>query len=214
MLIIELRGSINTIRIDSLSSIYFDEIKKAMQLEKIGIASVLRNGYAGIDWRDFSELHYQRGLEIKPNNQLFLTSIDDNDYYGEGYTYFRDSVKNIKTNIHNFIEINQAPDRLIISSEIEYGLACQYKLDVKYEEFESKKLSINYTTLLTKPATKVAGKLFYDKFQLSGRTDFGFEKKALSIAIIEPKNINILGKSFFSNKTFKNIVLYESINYS
>ena len=103
MLIAELRGTIVTIRAEQLSGIYFEEIMQAKEKQRKTLSEVLIDGDIGLDYSDFGKDYKVRGLKIDKDSQLIITGFENDDYYGEGYSFHRSEVKKINVSKNKLI---------------------------------------------------------------------------------------------------------------
>ena len=197
MLIGELRGTIVTIRAEQLSEIYFQEIMQAKEKERKTLSEVLIDGDIGLDYSDFGKDYNTRGLKIDKESQLIITGFDNDDYYGEGYSFYRSKIKKINVSNHTYAEFGW-DGLILITFEYEFGLFKQYKINSNMDSFKSHQLDIVTTTILAKPIIKIVNEMNYQGQKLKDKDDFGFEKKSLYSLIVKPK------KSLFFNKmTYK-----------
>lgn len=205
MLIAELRGTIVTIRAEQLSEIYFEEIMQAKEKKRKTLSEVLIDGDIGLDYSDFGKDYKTRGLKIDKDSQLIITGFENDDYYGEGYSFHRSKVNKIKVSNHNYAEFGWSSDLFLITFEYEFGLFKQYKINSNMDSFKSRELDITTSTILAKPVTKIVNEMSYQGKNLQGKDDFGFEKKSLHSFIVKPK------KSLFFNKMTYKESLYMSL---
>ena len=197
MLIAELRGTIVTIRAEQLPEIYFQEIMQAKEKERKTLSEVLIDGDIGLDYSDFGKDYKTRGLKIDKESQLIITGFDNDDYYGEGYSFYRSKIKKINVSNHTYAEFGW-DGLILITFEYEFGLFKQYKINSNMDSFKSHQLDIVTTTILAKPIIKIVNEMNYQGQKLKDKDDFGFEKKSLYSLIVKPK------KSLFFNKmTYK-----------
>ena len=197
MLIGELRGTIVTIRAEQLPEIYFQEIIQAKEKERKTLSEVLIDGDIGLDYSDFGKDYKTRGLKIDKESQLIITGFDNDDYYGEGYSFYRSKIKKINVSNHTYAEFGW-DGLILITFEYEFGLFKQYKINSNMDSFKSHQLDIITTTILAKPIIKIVNEMNYQGQKLKDKDDFGFEKKSLYSLIVKPK------KSLFFNKmTYK-----------
>ena len=67
-----------------------------------------------------------RGLKIDKDSQLIITGFDNDDYYGEGYSFHRSKVNKINVSNHTYAEFGWGNDLFLITFEYEFGLFKQY----------------------------------------------------------------------------------------
>tara|TARA_B110000438_G_scaffold303563_1_gene365643 strand:- start:2540 stop:3169 length:630 start_codon:yes stop_codon:yes gene_type:complete len=206
MIIAELRGSIVTIRAEVLQDVYFKEIMYAKKHQKKTLAQVLIDDDIGLNYSDFSNNYHKRGIIMDKNNQLILTAFNKNDYYEDGYSFYRSTIKEINVLNHSYIEFGSVKDHFLITFEYQYGLFKHYHIDSNMEIFNSKMLAINTSTLLSKPVLKSVSELRYKNKKLESRKDFGFEIKSVFAAIVKPKKSLVFNKMIYKDYIDKDFV--------
>jgi|TARA_B100001250_G_scaffold358626_1_gene335065 hypothetical protein len=206
MIIAELRGSIVTIRAEVLQDVYFEEIMYAKKHQNKTLAQVLIDGDIGLEYSDFSNMCNNRGIIMDKNNQLILTAYDKDDYYEDGYSFYRSSIKEINVLKHSYIEFGTINDHFLITFEYQFGLFKHYHIDSNMEIFNSKMLAINTTTFLSKPVIKSISDLRYSNKKLESRNDYGFEIKSVFAAIVKPKKSLVFNKMIYKDYIDKDFV--------
>ncbi len=195
MLIAELRGSIVTVRAERLSVSYLDQIQASKKESNKTISDILYDGDIGLGYKDFNGHYDQRSVQLNNRGELIVTGFDKDDYYEEGYSFFRSKLHRLKHFDHSYVDFGWPGDYFILTIEFEVGLFKQLKIPIKMEEFAPEKLKTYSSTLLTKPTYKTIGNLSYEGVNTKNGNNFGYEKKGLFAAIVEPR------KSLFFNKT-------------
>ena len=89
MIVAELRGSIVYIRAEVLQDTYFNEIMYAKKHTRKSLAQVLIDEDIGLSYTDFSNMYNQLGIMMNKDNELILTDYNKNDYYEDGYSFYR-----------------------------------------------------------------------------------------------------------------------------
>ena len=168
MLIAELRGTIVTIRAEQLPEIYFQEIMQAKEKERKTLSEVLIDGDIGLDYSDFGKDYNTRGLKIDKESQLIITGFDNDDYYGEGYSFYRSKIKKINVSNHTYAEFGW-DGLILITFEYEFGLFKQYKINSNMDSFKSHQLDIITTTILAKPIMKIVNEMNYQGQKLKDK---------------------------------------------
>ena len=105
MIICELRG----LYFDIKASIHSDVFHKLQQIKKqrsVGLADIINEGDLQFDVTKLNPTFNLRGAKFHKDTDIILTALDD-DYYGEGYSFYRSKINKIKIKDHNFINIKQ-----------------------------------------------------------------------------------------------------------
>ena len=182
MLIAELRGTIITIRAEALTDNYFDELQRSKKDQKKSLSEILVDQDIGVGYKDF-------------NSAYEYTGFDNDNYYEEGYSFFRSTLPSLQVMEHSHADFGWSGDNFLLTIEYEVGLFQQLKIPCTMQDFDSKQLKITTSTIFTKPPIKSLSQLHYLGNALEPENNFGFEKKGLFSAIVTPK------KSRFFNKT-------------
>ena len=201
MIIVELRGTIITVRSEKLSSSYLDQfLSLKADLDK-SVASILLDGDLESSHKDFNSHFEQRGLRYDKRGEVIITGFEKDSYYEEGYSFFRSKLHQLDTHSHSYCDVGWPGDYFLLTIEFEVGLFQQLKISTNMKNFQAKKLKATSSTLLTKPTYKMISDIHYGNQPVEIGNRFGFEKKGLFAAIVNPK------KSLFFNKnTFRNFV--------
>lgn len=210
MIVAELRGSIVYIRAEVLQDTYFNEIMYAKKHTRKSLAQVLIDEDIGLSYTDFSNMYSQRGIMMNKDNQLILTDYNKNDYYEDGYSFYRSTSKDIKVLNHSYVEFGSIKDHFLITFEYQYGLFKHYHINSNMKIFNSKKLAIKTLTLLSSPVLKSVAELRYNNEKLESREDFGFEKKSLFAAIVKPKKSLVFNKIIYKNYLDKDFIKFNN----
>ncbi len=209
MIIVELRGSIITVRSEKLSSNYLGQfLSLKSDLDK-SIASILLDGDIGNSHKDFNSHFEQRGLRYDDRGEVIVTGFEKDDYYEEGYSFFRSKLHRLKNHSHTYCDIGWTGDYFLLTVEFEVGLFQQLKISTDMKNFQPSNLKASSSTLLTTPTYKMISDIHYGNQSVEIGNSFGFEKKGLFAAIVNPK------KSLFFNKNvYRNFVdsSYAQIN--
>ena len=195
MLIVELRGTIITIRAEALTDNYFDELQRSKKDQKKSLSEILVDQDIGVGYKDFNSAYEYKGLQLNPKGELIITGFDNDSYYEEGYSFFRSNLPNLQVIEHSHADFGWSGDNFLMTIEYEVGLFQQLKIPCTMQDFDSKQLKITTSTIFTKPPIKSLSQLHYLGNALEPENNFGFEKKGLFSAIVTPK------KSRFFNKT-------------
>ena len=200
MIICELRGIVFDIKAYPINSDVFTELQHIKKQRSVGLADIINGGDLRFDVTKLKPHFNIRGAKFNKDTDVILTALDD-DYYGEGYSFYRSKINKIKIKEHNFINIEQKEQFLLLSINHQLGLYHQFELNESIQSFNHKELSIESKTFLTKPVLKLGLDLFYKDFKLKRRNSVGFENKIKQTVIIEPKRTQ-----FFNKTNYKKVV--------
>ena len=199
MLVVELRGSIITVRSEKLTANYLDQLESEKAKSSKSIANILRDGDLGSNHEDFNSHFEQRGLRYNSRGEVIVTGFDNDNYYEEGYSFFRSKIYRMKNQSHTYCDIGWPGDLFLLTVEFEIGLFQQLKISTEMENFEPRYLKVLSPTLLTKPTYKMVSGITYNNAPVEIGNNFGYEKKGLFAAIVRPKKSRIFNKNIYSD---------------
>ena len=102
MIIVELRGTIITVRSEKLSSSYLDQfLSLKADLDK-SVASILLDEDLESSHKDFNSHFEQRGLRYDKRGEVIITGFEKDSYYEEGYSFFRSKLHQLDT-LHDVV---------------------------------------------------------------------------------------------------------------
>ena len=196
MLIAELRGTIVTIRAEALTDNYFEEFQRSKKDLKKSLSQILIDQDIGVGYKDFKDAYEHKGLQLNEKGELIITGFDNDSYYEEGYSFFRSKLHRLKVKEHSHADFGWNGDNFLITIEYEVGLFQQLKIPFSMNEFESDRLEVTTSTILTKPAIKSLSQLHYEGKTLNAENSFGYEKKGSLRLLLSPRNRVFLTKQF------------------
>lgn len=199
MLIAELRGTIVTIRAEALTDNYFEEFQRSKKDLKKSLSQILIDQDIGVGYEDFKDAYEYKGLQLNEKGELIITGFDNDGYYEEGYSFFRSKLHRLKVKEHSHADFGWNGDNFLITIEYEVGLFQQLKIPFSMNEFESDRLEVTTSTILTKPAIKSLSQLHYEGKTLNAENSFGYEKKGLFAAIVVPKKSRFFDKTVYKD---------------
>ncbi|MEC7854680.1 MAG: hypothetical protein VX924_04900, partial [Candidatus Neomarinimicrobiota bacterium] len=162
MLIAELRGTIVTIRAEALTDNYFEEFQRTKKDLKKSLSQILIDQDIGVGYKDFKDAYEHKGLQLNEKGELIITGFDNDSYYEECYIFFRSNLHRLKVKEHSHADFGWNGDNFLITIEYEVGLFQQLKIPFSMNEFESDRLEVTTSTILTKPALKSLSQLHYE----------------------------------------------------
>tara|TARA_B000000475_G_scaffold39340_1_gene29146 strand:- start:4421 stop:5053 length:633 start_codon:yes stop_codon:yes gene_type:complete len=197
MLIVELRGSIITVRSEKLSLNYLDQFESLKAESDKTIANILLDGDIGSNHQDFNSHFEQRGLQYNNRGEVIVTGFEKDNYYEEGYSFFRSKLHRLENQDHSYCDVGWPGDYFLLTIEYEVGLFKQMKISADMDNFNPKSLKAVSSTLLSKPNYKMISGITYNNDRLEVGNDFGYEKKGLFAAIVRPKKSIIFNKNIY-----------------
>ena len=188
MLIVELRGSIITVRSEKLSLNYLDQFESLKAESDKTIANILLDGDIGSNHQDFNSHFEQRGLQYNNRGEVIVTGFEKDNYYEEGYSFFRSKLHRLENQDHSYCDVGWPGDYFLLTVEYEVGLFQQMKISADMDSFNPKSLKAVSSTLLSKPNYKMISGITYNNDRLEIGNDFGYEKKGLFAGIVSEKD--------------------------
>tara|TARA_B110000003_G_scaffold272714_1_gene309130 strand:- start:893 stop:1534 length:642 start_codon:yes stop_codon:yes gene_type:complete len=167
MINIQIRGFNVTSNFGSLSVEEVNKMLDEVALKKTSLAELILNSHFEKNWLEFNDLgSYQHPL-ISGDLELIVTGFDDKDYYGDGYSFYREKVENlIQTPVFRNFDM-QKSDFIISNSATYYGCVFETELDqLDYKYFNSDHFSITSinTPFTSKP---LINELFFNRLPLT-----------------------------------------------
>ena len=197
MLLVELRGSIITVRSEKLSLNYLDQFESLKAESDKTIANILLDGDIGSNHQDFNSHFEQRGLQYNNRGEVIVTGFEKDNYYEEGYSFFRSKLHRLENQDHSYCDVGWPGDYFLLTVEYEVGLFQQMKISADMDNFNPKSLKAVSSTLLSKPNYKMISGITYNNDSLEVGNDFGYEKKGLFAGIVRPKKSIIFNKNIY-----------------
>ena len=110
------------------------KILKDISNKKVSLAQIMINK----NWRTENSIYKVKAPMIKKDSELIITSIDSNDYYSDGYSFFREKLfDSSKFKVDEEIEISEISN-VIINYAIFYGSILEAVLDdLSHEYFDT-----------------------------------------------------------------------------
>ena len=198
MYLVSIWGYIQTIRVEAITEFQLNQLMDYSEKNFKSIAKILLEGDLGFTWVEYDGILSLKAPLIDLSSELSITDYDQNDYYGDGYTFFRSPLNelNILEN-NNFIDLFDE-DLFILSIQSDYGSSFTGNLPQKVDKFDNKELSINSINLNPIINISLLESLNYNKKKIKNSTKHGSENHDLKVFVIK-KNIfnaiNIIDKS-------------------
>ena len=148
------------------------KILKDISNKKVSLAQIMINK----NWRTENSIYKVKAPMIKKDSELIITSIDSNDYYSDGYSFFREKLfDSSKFKVDEEIEISDISN-VIINYAIFYGSIFEAELDdLSHEYFDTSILSID-TIVCPFLDIDLACSVYIENLEL---LDLGREKKEM-----------------------------------
>tara|TARA_B100000575_G_C23002526_1_gene577628 strand:+ start:407 stop:1015 length:609 start_codon:yes stop_codon:yes gene_type:complete len=190
MYLVSIWGYIQTIRVEAISEFQLNQLKDYSEKNFKNIAKILLEGDLGFTWVEYDGILSFKGPLIDSTSELSITDYDKNDYYGDGYTFFRSPLNKLtifeKT---NFIDLFDE-DLFIVSIQSDYGSSFTGNLSEKVDNFNIKKFSVDLINLSPILNTSLLQSLNYNNKKIINSTKHGFENHDLKVFIIKKNSIN------------------------
>ena len=143
MINIQMRGFNVTSNFGSLSDEDVNKMLDEVALKKTSLAELILDSHFGKEWLEFCDLGSYYHPLVTDDLELIVTGFDDKDYYGDGYSFYREKVKNlIQTPVFRNFDM-QKSDFIISNSATHYGCVFETELNqLDYKYFNSDHFSI------------------------------------------------------------------------
>tara|TARA_A100001037_G_scaffold77985_2_gene69907 strand:- start:6757 stop:7365 length:609 start_codon:yes stop_codon:yes gene_type:complete len=198
MYLVSIWGYIQTIRVEAITEFQLNQLMDYSEKNFKSIAKILLEGDLGFTWVEYDGILSLKAPLIDLSSELSITDYDQNDYYGDGYTFFRSPLNELNIlEKNNFIDLFDE-DLFILSIQSDYGSSFAGNLPQKVDKFDNKELSINSINLNPIINISLLESLNYNKKKIINSTNYGSENHDLKVFVIK-KNIlnaiNIIDKS-------------------
>lgn len=198
MYLVSIWGYIQTIRVEAITEFQLNQLMDYSEKNFKSIAKILLEGDLGFTWVEYDGILSLKAPLIDLSSELSITDYDQNDYYGDGYTFFRSPLNELNIlEKNNFIDLFDE-DLFILSIQSDYGSSFAGNLPQKVDKFDNKELSINSINLNPIINISLLESLNYNKKKIKNSTKYGSENHDLKVFVIK-KNIfnaiNIIDKS-------------------
>ena len=166
MINIQIRGFKVISNFGSLSEEDVNKMLDEVALKKTSLAELILNSYFTKEWFEFNNLGNHQHPLINNDLELIVTGFDDKDYYGDGYSFYREKVGNlIQTPVFRNFDMKNS-DFIISNSATYYGCVFETELNqISYKYFNSDHFSI---TSINTPftANPLITELFFNRLPL------------------------------------------------
>tara|TARA_E500000331_G_scaffold119464_1_gene116643 strand:+ start:1453 stop:2064 length:612 start_codon:yes stop_codon:yes gene_type:complete len=198
MYLLSIWGYIQTIRVEAISKFQLKQFKDYSKKNFKNIAKILLEGDLGHSWVEYDGILSFKGPFIDSSSELSITDYDQDDYYGDGYTFLRTPLNKLKILEKKNIIDHFDEDLFIVSIQSDYGSSFTSKLSKKNQKFDNDQFSINSLNLHPIINTSLLKTLSYKKKKLPNSSKHGFENHDLKVFIVEKNksnHINVIDKS-------------------
>ena len=214
MINIQIRGFKVISNFGSLSEKDVNKMLDKVALKKTSLAELILNSHFTKEWFEFNNLGNHQHPLINNDLELIVTGFDDKDYYGDGYSFYREKVGNlIQTPVFRNFDMKNS-DFIISNSATYYGCVFETELNqISYKYFNSDYFSItSVNTPFT--ANPLINEVFFNRLPLKdlNRSKVQMVKFKTSILknndnyknnIIDEENSQYLKYFIDSEKLFK-----------
>ena len=117
------------------------------------------------NWRKFSNIIESRSPMITNDGELIITSYNSKDYYDDGHSFFRSSIKDL-VQIPEQREMNIDSNLpLVVNKEIYFGCTFESEIeDQNHEYFHEERLSISsYSTPFSQHS--IIDEMFFNRLE-------------------------------------------------
>ena len=95
MINIQIRGFKVISNFGSLSEEDVNKMLDEVALQRTSLAELILNSHFTKEWFEFNNLGNHQHPLINNDLELIVTGFDDKDYYGDGYSFYREKVGNL-----------------------------------------------------------------------------------------------------------------------
>jgi len=199
MINIQLRGLRVEININSISEQCLKTIMNDISLKKKSLAELtLESGFSKISTQINNLKTYKNPL-LSNKTELIVTAFDNNDYYSDGYSFYREKVNNIiqAPQYENFKMNNNG--YLLVNHKVYYGCVFETELNqLDYQYFNSDYFSISSKKIPFIEGTLI-DELFFNRLPLKDLNRSKVQLVKIRSALID-KNQSIDGEMINEKK--------------
>ena len=162
MLNFQIRGYGINLHAGTISDHKLQVLLSTIREDKSSLAQIMYNS----NWKNFSNIINTRAPFITKDGELIITSYNSEDYYDDGFSFFRSKIE----------DIAQVPEQrelkidsnlpLVVNKEIYFG--CTFESEIKnqnHEYFHGEQVSISsYFTPLSQHS--IINEMFFNRLEL------------------------------------------------
>ena len=189
MINIQLRGKKVKINISSINEETLKIILDDISCTKKSLAElVFESNFKKISNQIHNLGTYENAI-LSNDTELIVTAFDKDDYYSDGYSFFREKVKNIIDNpVYENFQINKKR-YLFINYEVYYGCIFETELNqLNYRYFNPDYFSISSKKIPFIDSTLI-NELFFNNLPLSDLNRSKIQMVEIKSALFEKNNI-------------------------
>ena len=159
MLNIQIRGFLAKVNIKSISKTEKENLLNYISESKMTLTEIIQES----EYVDFSKSNEFLLPIVTDDAELILTSFPEDDYYSDGYSFFREKVNKI-TDKASILENIVVENYGLIEEKIYYG--CSFESNVKevnYQNFDKNHLDIETVSIPFLNRTFINNIFFYNQ---------------------------------------------------
>ena len=159
MLNIQIRGFLAKVNIKSISRTEKENLLNYISESKMTLTEIIQES----EYVDFSRSNEFLLPIVTDDAELILTSFPEDDYYSDGYSFFREKVNKI-TDKASILENIVVENYGLIEEKIYYG--CSFESNVKkvnYQNFDKNHLDIETVSIPFLNRTFISNIFFYNQ---------------------------------------------------
>lgn len=144
MLNIQIRGMKVETNISSITEEQINVMMKQVAKKKSSLAELMLKSHFSKKWDSYNNLGTYKKPFLTDNTEIIITAFDENDYYGDGYSFYREKISNLiqKPIFENFNIMNNV--FFMVNYANYYGCVFETELnELSYKDFNPDYLSIS-----------------------------------------------------------------------
>ena len=163
MLNIQIRGGLIELYVGSISKQVKQNLLEKIRRNKSSLAEIMVKE----DWKVYNDIYSLKSPIMSKDSELIVTSFDPDNYYDEGYSFYREKIINIAQDpIKETIKLSNH-NSIIVNYAIYYGCSFETELnDLGYKYFDHNLLSVT-SSLCPFFDVPIINELFLNQLELT-----------------------------------------------
>ena len=163
MLNIQIRGGLIELYVGSISKQVKQNLLEKIRRNKSSLAEIMVKE----DWKVYNDIYSLKSPIMSKDSELIVTSFDPDNYYDEGYSFYREKIINIAQDpIKETIKLSNY-NSIIVNYAIYYGCSFETELnDLGYKYFDYNLLSVT-SSLCPFFDVPIINELFLNQLELT-----------------------------------------------
>ncbi len=95
MLNIQIRGMKVETHISSITEEQINVMMKQVAKKKSSLAELMLKSHFSKKWDSYNNLGTYKKPFLTDNTEIIITAFDENDYYSDGYSFYREKISNL-----------------------------------------------------------------------------------------------------------------------